>query len=135
MTYSTSGSFAGTIAVRVDGVASSVSSSYVSVRGTKEHAECSNHGTCDHSTGICSCFKGYGSSNGLGAEGTRGDCGFEYVNNVSYHLGNRTVYSACPYTHNLNSSGNASAALLLCGGHGTCNHTTGVCSCYSGYGA
>ena len=33
-------------------------------------------GTCNTATGRCECFTGYYSSNGLGALGTKGDCGY-----------------------------------------------------------
>jgi hypothetical protein len=32
--------------------------------GTKEDIECSGQGTCSEVTGRCSCFQGFGSSNG-----------------------------------------------------------------------
>jgi hypothetical protein len=47
-----------------------------SLRGTVENAECNNRGTCNHQTGLCTCFPGFGSSDGLGNEGTLGDCGY-----------------------------------------------------------
>jgi hypothetical protein len=37
--------------------------------------ECSGHGTCDTTAGLCVCFPGYASSNGAGGPGARGDCG------------------------------------------------------------
>ena len=37
--------------------------------------ECSGHGVCDTSVGECRCWDGWGSSEGLGGEGTHGDCG------------------------------------------------------------
>ncbi|KAJ0408990.1 hypothetical protein P43SY_002869 [Pythium insidiosum] len=46
-----------------------------SIRGTRERAFCSNHGKCDFSTGMCSCDKGWASSNGNGGAGHIGDCG------------------------------------------------------------
>jgi len=65
------------------------------VKGSRENVECAGRGLCDHGTGQCNCFKGYGSSNGLptwgngkvqfddtgthvttGGEGSRRDCGF-----------------------------------------------------------
>jgi hypothetical protein len=46
-----------------------------SQRGTKEKKVCSGRGLCDHGTGQCGCASGYGSSDGFGKAGTRGDCG------------------------------------------------------------
>ncbi len=37
--------------------------------------ECSNKGLCDHSTGLCKCSAGWGSSNGSGSYGPKNDCG------------------------------------------------------------
>lgn len=37
--------------------------------------ECSGHGVCDISVGECRCWDGWGPSDGLGGEGTHGDCG------------------------------------------------------------
>ena len=45
-------------------------------QGTKENSYCSERGTCDHTTGICKCYRGFSSSDGFGLEGQRGDCGF-----------------------------------------------------------
>ena len=47
--------------------------------GTKEWLECSGRGLCDRTTGDCSCFSPFDSSDGNGQSGTRGDCG--HVNN------------------------------------------------------
>lgn len=44
--------------------------------GNKENVECSDRGLCNHETGVCECFPGYGSSDGKGQEGARGDCGY-----------------------------------------------------------
>eukprot|EP00596_Hydrurales_sp_CCMP1899_P010123 CAMPEP_0119034006 /NCGR_PEP_ID=MMETSP1177-20130426/1065_1 /TAXON_ID=2985 /ORGANISM="Ochromonas sp, Strain CCMP1899" /LENGTH=565 /DNA_ID=CAMNT_0006991175 /DNA_START=644 /DNA_END=2344 /DNA_ORIENTATION=- len=46
------------------------------VRGTKENIECSGRGMCNRILGLCECFSGYGSSNGMGKLGINGDCGF-----------------------------------------------------------
>lgn len=44
--------------------------------GTKEYITCSGRGLCNSSSGVCSCFRGYASSNGQGEVGTLGDCGY-----------------------------------------------------------
>ncbi|DBA04324.1 TPA: hypothetical protein N0F65_002086 [Lagenidium giganteum] len=54
--------------VAIDGI--------VSQAGTKESIACSNKGICNFETGTCMCTKGYGSSDGQGRQGGRGDCGF-----------------------------------------------------------
>lgn len=46
-------------------------------RGDKEDIECSGMGACDQSSGVCSCFKGYSSSNGTtSGAGQKGECSF-----------------------------------------------------------
>jgi hypothetical protein len=47
----------------------------VSQKGSRETTFCSNRGLCDHSSGTCTCFHGFASSDGLGGPGNRGDCG------------------------------------------------------------
>lgn len=49
---------------------------YTSARGTKENVVCCNKGICDFYTGECVCVAGYGSSDGKGSQGSKGDCGF-----------------------------------------------------------
>lgn len=44
-------------------------------KGTKEWEECSGRGLCNREDGTCSCFLGYGSSNGQGSPGPYADCG------------------------------------------------------------
>jgi len=43
--------------------------------GTKENIECSRRGLCDEQAGRCTCFSGFGSSDGNENLGSRGDCG------------------------------------------------------------
>jgi hypothetical protein len=59
---------------------------YDDVPGTKEFNLCSDRGLCNFQTGVCQCFLGYGSSDGLGGEGRVGDCG--YVEPIIYKDGN-----------------------------------------------
>ena len=58
---------------------------FTDVPGTKEYNLCSDRGLCNFATGVCQCFLGYGSSNGLGGEGRVGDCG--YVEPIIYKDG------------------------------------------------
>ena len=46
------------------------------ITGTKEMMECSGRGLCNRAQGSCTCFPGYGSSDGQGNIGTYGDCGY-----------------------------------------------------------
>eukprot|EP00750_Incisomonas_marina_P006213 INCI14372.1.p1 GENE.INCI14372.1~~INCI14372.1.p1 ORF type:complete len:255 (+),score=27.75 INCI14372.1:120-884(+) len=48
----------------------------VSTTGTTVNVECANKGLCNRDTGLCECFPAYVSSDGHGARGTRGDCGY-----------------------------------------------------------
>lgn len=44
--------------------------------GTREEVECAGHGICLEEEGLCDCFVGYQSSDGRGAIGEMGDCGW-----------------------------------------------------------
>jgi hypothetical protein len=43
--------------------------------GSKENEACSNRGNCDLTSGVCTCYVGYTTSDGEGGPGDRGDCG------------------------------------------------------------
>lgn len=47
------------------------------VKGTKENAECGNHGLCNYNTGMCECYDGYAASDGDGGKGPIEDCGYK----------------------------------------------------------
>jgi hypothetical protein len=47
-----------------------------SVAGTHHVASCSNKGTCNTQTGVCQCYRGWGSSDGMFSVGASGDCGY-----------------------------------------------------------
>ena len=42
--------------------------------------ECSGKGECDRQNGVCKCWPNWGSSDGFGNRGTRGDCGYTLIN-------------------------------------------------------
>ena len=63
----------GQVLIATDGVAIG---NYTSVQGTKENAVCNNRGLCDYTAGKCTCVTGWGSSDGMGNMGDRGDCGY-----------------------------------------------------------
>nr|AIG55504.1 secreted protein [Thraustotheca clavata] len=78
--------------------------------GTKENAPCSNRGTCDLTSGVCSCYTGFQTSDGNGNSGQRGDCGSPVA-----------AITACPGT-------------LTCSGHGYCSGGPQyVCFCFAGW--
>lgn len=96
--------------------------------GTKENAECNNHGVCDTATGACRCAQlvvpgttnfrfRFGSSDGYGGRGGRGDCGFAVVAPLE-----------CP-------SGAFGNSILksVCSGRGLCDNTTFTCQCFEGF--
>jgi hypothetical protein len=80
------------------------------VAGTKENEYCSNRGICDTEAGVCTCSTNWDTSNGYGAAGRRGDCGYATVSITS-----------CP-------------GEVTCSGHGVCQGTpTYECSCSRGW--
>jgi hypothetical protein len=100
------------VIVATDGASLSPSSgsTLFSVTGTKETEYCSRRGRCDLTTGVCSCFVNFVTSDGRGGEGVRGDCGFDSAE-----------IQACP-------------GLISCSGHGVCSQATEFrCSCSVGW--
>lgn len=78
--------------------------------GTKEESMCAGRGVCDYATGICGCSANFRTSDGLGAAGTRGECGFP-----------TGTITACP-------------GEISCSGHGVCTgNPTYVCMCSNGW--
>jgi hypothetical protein len=47
------------------------------IKGTKENLPCSGRGYCDKSIGECSCYTGFGSSDGMGGKGIIENCGYK----------------------------------------------------------
>ena len=52
------------------------------VKGVAALADCAGRGSCNSVTGLCSCFPGWFSSDGLNNVGRRGDCGI--YSNLQY---------------------------------------------------
>jgi len=74
---STGVSLSGELRIATDGAALPLyNESLVSVTGTREYMECSGRGVCNHLTGTCVCYSGYAQSDGNGARGVIGDCGY-----------------------------------------------------------
>lgn len=111
------------ISVRSKGQYSLITQTDFSYEATTTLAECSNRGTCNYDTGVCECYDGFRSSNGMGGNGTIPDCGFRYATDVVYTSNGTTFTTSCPVVNG-----------EICAGNGTCNEASGVCSCNSGYG-
>eukprot|EP00501_MAST-03F_sp_TOSAG23-6_P002522 GSMAST32.ASY1.ANO1.2659.1 assembled CDS len=100
------------------------STNYVPIMGTKEESTCAGRGSCDTSSGNCTCYYPFQSSDGDGPripkadsprtpnEGIRGECGFKSPNGAVY---------TCP-------------GEIPCMGHGVCSYAPRYeCQCNTGY--
>jgi len=132
-----------------------------SIQGTKESEYCSNRGQCDLSTGVCTCYTNYDTSDGNGNMGNRGDCGyvlttvtqcpgevacsghgfcqnsptFKCTCSVGWHSGDCSLRS-CPTGKawfDLPTDDERAHQLTECSNQGICDHTTGQCACYNGF--
>jgi hypothetical protein len=89
---------------------------FQSVKGTKEADNCANRGVCNRDDGLCNCYDTngdqYASSNGYGAVGLRGDCGWPMSGDIA----------TCP-------------GELMCSGHGICHSDAEEfrCECSEGW--
>jgi hypothetical protein len=108
----------GTLTVAADGVASFTDLNGVkveSVKGDKEDSTCAGRGICITADGTCSCYDAngdtYDSSNGYGAAGGRGDCGY---------ISSGSTVSSCP-------------GATACTENGVCDEDTFTCSCNAGW--
>ncbi len=58
-------------------------------KATNTLIECAGRGRCDDSRGVCNCFSGYVSGDGMAQKGQRGDCGAQdqlFVSRQVYYL-------------------------------------------------
>ena len=108
----------GQVSISADGVDSFADvdgTSFASIVGTKEADPCANRGVCSTADGTCLCFATngdtYGSSDGYGAAGTRGDCGF---------ITSGSTVSTCP-------------GGIQCSAHGVCETPSYRCACSEGW--
>jgi hypothetical protein len=120
MIITPAGGLHGTISVRTGRKWSKINTDMQARKGTKEYIPCSGQGICNATGGTCSCYTRYGSSDGMGGSGTRGDCGFEKYGFADIWLADGTVLNtSCPVI-----DGN------MCSGNGHCENGDKV-SAYS----
>jgi hypothetical protein len=132
------------------------------VTGDKESDPCSNHGTCDETTGVCTCLSNWLTSDGYGNAGIRGDCGYLSTGTTttcpgepaclgkgscggppSYRCeceagrsGPDCALIDCPVGtswFSMPSADNTAHADAECSDMGKCNRNNGVCECHDGF--
>jgi len=144
MTFSTYGSLAGTLGIKSGGQWSLVLPHLESVTGTREWAECSNRGNCDHKAGVCRCLPGFESSDGRGNLGSRGDCGHRYLSSMSVTTRPAVVFSTVAGVPTAYAQDASPGVVSLsdcpfipgagvCANHGTCDGSTNKCICDAGW--
>ncbi|KAK5584265.1 hypothetical protein RB653_005873 [Dictyostelium firmibasis] len=96
---------------------------------------CTGHGDCNSTTGVCTCFTGYHESDCSLKYCPKGPNGFECSGNVNGKCNNDGTCSC-----NSPFFGNDCSSLPCpifnskeCSGHGTCNNTIGKCNCFTDY--
>ena len=89
--------------------------------GTKENDACSGRGTCDTTTGICTCMPHFFSSDGYGGPGERGDCGYMMTPDqpLSKILG--VLYEGQVPGTSPRGTIKACAGEVACSSHGVCD--------------
>jgi hypothetical protein len=89
---------------------------------------CSSHGTCDAS-GLCACYEGW--------KGGAADCSKSTIQLFMFNLFTNILIGTCPtgpaWADRPYASGLAHQP-IECSGSGTCDRSTGLCSCLSGFG-
>lgn len=138
------------------------STTVYAVTGSKENLYCSGRGSCELTSGLCSCYSGYDTSDGHGNEGNRGDCGnvivqeitncpgeiacsghgfcsgspdFTCTCSVGWTSGDCSERS-CPLGKSwfdLPIADNSAHQPVECSNMGVCDKTTGICECYNGF--
>ena len=132
------------------------------ITGDKESDECSNRGTCTHSSGMCYCLEDWTTSDGMGGPGSRGDCGYRSEGTTSTcpgepaclgfgtcsgppeyrcdcqdgRFGPDCALINCPKGKSWFSyplSNDVAHTLAECSDMGTCDTNTGVCDCGEGF--